>query len=154
VTTPGDGAVDGAWQQALAAEHKAVFGYGVLGPRLATDAQITLARSSVASHEKLRDVAEALLVARAQQPVAPAADYPDLYPVPSPAAAERLAITLEQTAAAAWRHAYAVTADALLSDANGLRAQAQRALTDSAVRATRWRISSGATPATVPFPGI
>jgi hypothetical protein len=140
-----------AWQSALAAEHRAVFGYGLLGPRL-TGAERTAARQAEDAHIDLRNAAAAALAAAGQTPVAPLADYPQLYPVNSAKAAIRLAITLEDAAAAAWRFFYAA-----LADANGTgaqRAQAQTALTSCAVRATSWRLAAGAGSPTVPFPGI
>ena len=46
--------VDAAWQAALAAEHQAVFGYALLGPRLAPD-ELALAVYCSDAHEMLRD---------------------------------------------------------------------------------------------------
>jgi hypothetical protein len=62
------------------------------------------------------------------------------------ASALRLAIALEEGVAATWRAALAGTLD---ED----RAAAVDALSDAAVRATRWRRTAGVTPPTVPFPG-
>lgn len=135
-----------AWQAALAAEQQAVFGYGLLGPRLAEPADADLARRCTAEHEALRDATAAALAASGRTPVAPAADYPALYPVPDARAARRTAVRLEQDAAAAWRALYA--AAAVDPGAAGLRATAQAALTAAAVRAVRWRGRS------VAFPGI
>lgn len=140
-----------AWQAALAAEHEAVFGYGLLGPRLSADQQAT-ARAAEDAHIDLRNSAAAALAAAGQTPVSPLADYPQLYPVGTAKAALRLAITLEDQAAAAWRFFYAELAGSNGSAAQ--RAQAQAALTSCAVRATTWRLAAGASTATVPFPGI
>jgi hypothetical protein len=146
-------AVDDAWQRALAAEHRAVFGYGVLGPHLNQPSDVQLAHASQAAHELLRDQTEAELTAAAQLPTPPLADYPDLYPVAGASAAQQLAISLEQDAAAAWRFLYAATVDAGAAS-SALRATAQAALTASAVRATRWRMAAGLAAATVAFPGV
>jgi hypothetical protein len=146
--------VDQAWQQALAAENEAVFGYGVLGPRLTTAAAVALAHTCQDEHDALRAATEATLAGRGQQPVAPPADYPDLAPVATPGAAAALATTLEQRAASAWRRAYAAAAMPGATDVAALRVQAQSALSASAVRATRWRMLAGAPAPTVAFPGI
>jgi hypothetical protein len=146
-----------AWQQALAAEQRAVFGYGLLGPRLADDSAVGLAHDCQSAHEQLRDAAAAAITGSGRQPAAPASDYPDLYPVNSASAAGRLAVRLEEDAASAWRYVYAVAA-AAASDASAgsgsLRRTAQAALTASAVRATRWRLTIGVSPPVVAFPGI
>jgi hypothetical protein len=144
-------AVDDAWQAALAAEHQAAFGYPLLGPQL-TGADQALARACQAAHEALRDTTAARIAAAKLTPVAPLGDYPRLYPVSGAKAARALAVRLETDCAAAWRFLYATAAAA---DGNRtLCGQAQQALTASAVRATRWRIAAGTSPATVAFPGL
>ncbi|MDT4938991.1 MAG: hypothetical protein QOG80_2662 [Pseudonocardiales bacterium] len=146
-------ALDDAWQAALAAEHQAVFGYGLLGPRLTGPTERGLARDCQAAHEALRDATASALRAAGQTPVDPAADYAGLYPVPAAPAARRLAIRLEADAATAWRFLYARAAE--LGDAGSrTRASAQQALMQSAVRATRWRRTAGDATPTVAFPGI
>lgn len=156
----------GAWQAALAAEQRARFGYGVLGPRLGAGSAAA-ARVAQGGHEQLISDTGAAMAAAGITPHPPAADYPDLYPVTSAGVALRLAVRLEEDAAAAWRFAYAAAAGtgSLATGAtNGaagsstleriVRALAQRALTDSAVRATRWRLSGHLGTPSVPFPGI
>jgi Domain of unknown function (DUF4439) len=142
------GALDTAWQAALVAEQRAVFGYGVLGPRLAAAADRAAARTEQAAHVVLQAQAAAALAAAGQEPAAPAADYPDLYPVRDPNAARALALRLEEESAAAWRYLYAVAAATAGSSAAAARREAQAALIGSAVRALRWRGRP------VPFPGI
>jgi hypothetical protein len=146
--------VTGAWSAALAAEQQAVFGYDVLGPHLARAATVDLARTCQAAHVLLRDAVIAVLGASGRSVPAPPVDYPDLYPVTSSASGELLALTLEQNTASAWRFAYATAAQSTGSAADQLRTSAQAALTDSAVRSTRWRVASGARAPTVAFPGI
>jgi len=141
-----------AWQAALAAEHQAFFGYGLLGPRLTSAANRSLARECQQSHAALRDATAAALVAHGQAPVAPLADYPTLYPASSARSAQDLAVRLEDACAAAWRYLYALAVAP--GDDGAVRATAQQALIDSAVRATQWRQSAGTQPATVAFPGI
>ena len=161
--------VQAAVQAALAAEQRARFGYGVLGPQLGASA-VGLARGAQSDHEQLIADTTAALSTAGAQPDPPAADYPDVYPVASPADAMRLAVRLEQDAARAWRFAYAAAASASSTATGGgsssskalsgdpfaraVRPLAQRALTGSAVRATQWRLQAQLRPATEPFPGI
>lgn len=144
-----------AWQAALAAEQRAVFGYALLGPQLRTDAgQLALAVHCSDAHERLRDDTEQLLTAAGRTPAAPEADYPQLYPVRDAAAAGALALRLENDCAAAWRYLYAQAARNGGATGASSRAAAQRALTSSAVRAVRWLglVHPGAPSA--PFPGL
>jgi hypothetical protein len=143
-----------AWQATLAAEQQAVFGYQLLGPRLASGDQ-PLAMADSAEHEALRDTVTAAMVAAAVIPVSPAADYPAFYPVGSASSAQRLAVRLEDNCAAAWRYLYATAAAAKpTADTTARRHEAQVALIAAAKRATVWRIRAGVAPAVVAFPGI
>ncbi len=141
-----------AWQGALAAEHEAVFGYGVLGPRLPADRRAA-ARRDQAAHAAARDHTDAALRAAHRSPVAALVDYPALYPVADVAAAQRLAVRLEEHCAAAWRYLYLRAASTDTSQAGSLRTDAQGALSASAVRAARWRLLVTPSAATVAFPG-
>lgn len=132
-------------QGALAAEHAAVYGYGVLGAHLA-GAQQTAARQAEQAHRDRRDaLTEQLTTAGATPtPAAPAYQLPN--PVKDAPAALALALTLEERTGDVW--------GAALPDLHGAdRATALAALTDCAVRATGWRQAAGRTPTTVPFPG-
>ncbi len=135
-----------AWQVALAAEQQAAFGYALLGPHLPADRQ-DLARSCQALHEQLRDDTADAIAAAGATPQAALGDYPALYSV----APLELAPQLEDDCAAAWRFYYAALAAGGGSAAQ--RSIAQRGLTDSAVRATRWRLLSGKGQPVVAFPG-
>jgi hypothetical protein len=141
VTTP-----DEALGRALAAEHAAVYAYGVLGARLTGRARSD-AVAAEAAHRARRD-ALLLLLARSgatPSPAAPAYVLP--FPVTDVASALRLAVLVEERTAAAWRAAVPATGH---TD----RTIAVAALTDCAVRAARWRLlARPGTPATVPFPG-
>jgi len=143
---PGAGVV-AAWQAALAAEQRAVFGYGLLGPRAGSDA--ALAAECSAAHEGLRDATAAALATAGHTPVAPQADYPALYPVADPTAARRLALRLEDDCAAAWRYLYLRA-----STSAALRRTAQQNLTASAVRGVRWRRLVTPDHPSTPFPGL
>ena len=140
-----------AWQAALAAEHRAVFGYGLLGPHL-TGAQQVLAVTSSDAHEQLRNQTAAALTRAGVTPVAAAVDYPDLYPVTDAASARRAAVGLEDGCAAAWRYLYLQAAGETPDPV--ARTAAQQGLTASAVRAAQWRVLSTPAAATDPFPGI
>jgi Domain of unknown function (DUF4439) len=154
-----------ALQRALAAEHQAVYGYETLGPRSAPAAQ-DLARTCQSAHEGQRDAIEELVAAAGTRPVAGAAQYALVTSlVNSP---RTLAARLEDGCAAAWRYVYAVacgaageaTSAAATPSASAGRAPAagdvrriaQRALTESAVRAVRWRAGAPG-PVVQAFPG-
>jgi hypothetical protein len=141
-----------AWQAALAAEHQAVYGYGLLGPRLTGSAQ-QLAVACSDTHEALRDATEQALASAGQTPTPPEADYPQLYPVADAKAAGTLAVRLEDDCATAWRFLYAEAAS-VPSPPAGVRGSALDALTASAVRAARWRYRIDPSRATTPFPGV
>lgn len=128
---------------ALAAEHAAIFAYGVIGARLKGDAR-SEARAAEAAHRARRDELILLLAAATAPPAEPAYALP--FPVTDADSALRLAIEIESRSAAVWRAALPAV------DA-GPRARVLAGLTDCAVRATRWRRLAGVTPATVAFPG-
>jgi hypothetical protein len=134
-----------AFTNALAAEHAAIFGYGVVGAHLDGAAR-TLARKSETEHRNRRDSLIARL-ASAGATAAPArAAYALPFPVKDKASAYKLAVALEEGVAQAWAQALPVTA-------GGERKLALDALIACAVRATRWRELAKITPSTVPFPG-
>lgn len=152
-----------AWQAALAAEHRAFFAYALLGPRLPAD-QEQLARTCFAAHRAVRDATQAEIAAAGRTPVAPHADYPDLYPVSTAQQARAIAIRVEQACADAWRYLYAqvavphgtlstTTPDAGTGQAQ-VRSAAQDGLSSSAVRAAQWRALVDPAHATEPFPGV
>jgi hypothetical protein len=141
-----------AWQDALRAEQRAVFGYALLGPRLTDPSRTKLARTCQGEHEALRRDTISGLVDAGQTPAAPEPDYPDLDAAAGDAV--DLAVRLEQDAATAWRYLYATAAQTAGTRAAQLRGSAQAGLTASAIRATRWRLAAHAAQPTVPFPGI
>jgi hypothetical protein len=131
---------------ALAAEEAAIYAYGVVGVKLTGSGERTEARTAEQTHRNRRDALVSKL-AQAQATVAPApAAYELPFPVTDRASALKLAIHVEDGVAAAWRAVLPVTQ-------NGDRTEALSALTDSAVRATRWRRLAEVTPVTLPFPG-
>jgi hypothetical protein len=135
-----------ALQAALAAEHAVVWGYGVVGGR-ADAALLPAVREADAAHRGRRDATLALVRAQGGEPVATQPAYALPFPVTDRRGALRLAVHLEEGAAAAWRHAVAATDD------RAVRRVALAALTDAAVRAARWRLLLPPLAPTVPFPG-
>jgi hypothetical protein len=139
-------APDAGLEAALAAEHAAIYAYGALGAHLTGRDR----RDAVAAETAHRARRDALLLRMADTgtapvPAAPAYTLP--FAVTDRATALRLAVGVEERTAAAWRAAVPETAA-------GDRQTAVAALTDCAVRATRWRrTASPGTPGTVPFPG-
>jgi hypothetical protein len=138
---------------ALAAEQAAIYAYGPIGVRLTDDARDD-ARAAEAAHRNRRDALISRLAAASAPPSAgptqgPApvpAGYALPFPVVDRTTALKLAVHVEDGVAATWRAALGATEGAD-------RVTALSALTDAAVRATRWRRAAGVTPLTVPFPG-
>lgn len=99
-----------ALRAALAGEHAAMWGYGVLGPRLSSE-QAGWARRSYESHRVSRDRLETLLLDRGvdPDPARPAYELP--FPVDGPGSARRLARHLEDGCAAVYADLVAATAD-------------------------------------------
>ncbi|MFI5805521.1 ferritin-like domain-containing protein [Streptomyces sp. NPDC051561] len=127
-------------QAALAAEHAAVYGYGVVGGRVA-EPRRTEAREAYAAHRERRDTLARTVRELGGKPVAAEAAYALPFPVPDAAAAVRLAAVLEDRVAG-------VYSDLVRAADGPLRRQAAVALREAAVRAVRWRGSS------VAFPGL
>jgi hypothetical protein len=129
-----------ALQNALAAEHAAVYGYGVAGALL-SGADLVNAKTDWNAHRLARDNLAAMLTRLGATPVAsrPAYDLP--FAVSTPAAARRLAAGLENGVTRAYLAMVAV------SDLD-LRFFAAKAMQTAANRATAWRGS------TVAFPGM
>lgn len=136
-----------ALQAALAAEHAAVWVYGLAGAFVPDELAGQLGEAAVA-HQARRDATERTLIDAGARPVPAEPGYLTPEPVTDAASALRLAITAETDAAAAWRSVIERG-----PAEPGLREAALDALTQAAVRATRWRATAGTTPLTVPFPG-
>jgi len=131
---------------ALAAEEAAIYAYGPIGVKLTRASERAEARAAEAAHRDRRDT----LVSKLAQLGASAAPAPAAYELPfavtDRASALKLAIQVEDGVAQAWRVVLPVSQDAD-------RSAALSAMTDAAVRATRWRRLGGISPATMPFPG-
>lgn len=129
-----------ALQAALAAEHAAVYGYGVVGGRI-REGRRTEAKAAYDGHRARRDALVREVRDLGGRPVAASAAYALPFPVPDSAAAVRLAAELEERVAG-------VYSDLVRAATGGLRGTAAEALREAAVRAVRWRGGS------VPFPGL
>ncbi len=148
----GPGALDqrtenAALNEALAAEHSAVWGYGVVGAALDPDAQESAAASEVA-HRDVRDRVLGLLAERGTEPVGAEGGYALPFPVLSTTDAAALAVVLEDGAAAAWVRVLDQSVE------RGTRELAVAALTAAEGRAVGWRGAAGQTPTTRAFPGL
>ncbi|WP_069814887.1 ferritin-like domain-containing protein [Streptomyces sp. TP-A0874] len=132
-------ALDAA-QAALAAEHAAVYGYGVVGGRI-SEKRVKEARTGHEAHRARRDAMHRVVRDLGGRPAAAAAAYTLPFPVPDSAAAVRLAAELEERVAAAY-------ADLVRVAEGSLRREAASAVREAAVRAVRWRGGG------VAFPGL
>jgi len=129
-----------ALQSALAAEHAAVYGYGVAGAYLSGGQQATATTDWVA-HQVARDRLEAMLrSAGASQPTAAVA-YQLPMPVRNAREAVALAVVLEDRVATAYLGLVALSNTAI-------RQYGAQQVQASALRAAAWRGS------TVAFPGL
>ncbi|MEW2620047.1 ferritin-like domain-containing protein [Streptomyces sp. NPDC048106] len=129
-----------ALQAALAAEHAAVYGYGVVGGRV-DDRRRTDAKAAYDAHRARRDALAREVRDLGGRPVAASAAYTLPFTVRGPADAVRLAAQLEERVAG-------VYADLVRSSAGARRASAAGALREAAVRAVGWSGQS------VAFPGL
>ncbi|MBX6356300.1 MAG: ferritin-like domain-containing protein [Micromonosporaceae bacterium] len=131
--------------EVLAAEHAAIYAYGVIGAHL-TGAAATAARDAEAAHRARRDALGRQVIAAGATPTPADPAYALPFPVTDQASALRLAVQTEERTGAVWRSALATTS-------GDERQAALDALVDCAIRATRFRRAAGVTPATVTFPG-
>ncbi|WP_031074796.1 DUF4439 domain-containing protein [Streptomyces sp. NRRL S-118] len=134
-----------AVQAALAAEHAAVYGYGVVGARVGEDRRAE-ATAAYAAHRARRDALVRTVRDLGAKPAAAAAGYALPFAVPDAAAAVRLAAELEDRIAG-------VYADLVRAAEGPLRREAAGALREAAVRAVRWRGSGVAFPGLAERPG-
>jgi len=129
-----------AMQAALAAEHAAIYGYGVAGAHL-TGTDLTAATSDWVAHQVARDSLQAMLRAAGATPVAAAVAYRLPRPVRGAVSAISLAVTLEDRVATAYLGLVA-------GSSPGIRKFGARQVIAAAIRAAAWR------GRTVAFPGF
>ena len=125
-----------ALQRALAVEHAAVYGYGLLGARL-SDTELGAAQAAYAAHQTRRDViARMVRDLKAQPLVAPPA-YRPRQPLTSRQRALELAVLLEDECVAAFIAIIGQT------DVPSMRRSAVSWLVDATVRGQSWRSAIG-----------
>jgi hypothetical protein len=129
-----------ALQAALAAEHAAVYGYGVVGGRIDRQ-RLAEAHSAYDAHRAGRDALVREVRDLGGAPVAASAAYALPFAVTDPATAVRLAAELEDRVAD-------VYSDLVRASSGERRGSAAGALREAAVRAVRWSGES------VAFPGL
>ncbi|MFK4147398.1 ferritin-like domain-containing protein [Streptomyces sp. NPDC004065] len=129
-----------ALQAAIAAEHAAVYGYGVVGGRLGEERRAE-ARAAYDAHRARRDALTREVRDLGERPAAAAAAYALPFPVTDSATAVRFAAELEERVAG-------VYSDLVRAAGGARRREAAGALREAAVRAVRWRGES------VAFPGL
>lgn len=133
-------------QVALAAEHAAVWVYGLVSaflPGEFGDAE----KSGAAEHALRRDYLQATLSAAGATPVAPEAAYVPKNPVTDAKSASQVVATAEADCATAWLAVIDHTDDA------GLRTTALHALVAASRRGTPWRSEAGVKPTAIAMPG-
>jgi hypothetical protein len=127
-----------ALQAALAAEHAAVYGYGVVGAMLAGGAQ-SQAHADWVAHQEARDTLEQMVLKLGATPVAASPAYQLPFPVTDHASAVRLAAVLEDGVTQGYLGVVAVT-DRTLRTFGALSMQ------PPANRALAWRGTTAAFP--------
>ena len=135
---------------AVAAEHAAIYGYGMVSAHVMPDDNELVSRA-VAEHRDRREAAVALLNEQSVKVPLPAVGYELPIVVNSPADAAKLAVRMESDCAVAWR---AVIEQARAgTDGEQDRSLGLTALTECAIMAARWRRVLSAWPVTEAFPG-
>jgi hypothetical protein len=149
VTPPAriDATAIAAMQNALAAEHAAVWCYTLVGAFLVL-ADLARAREYEDAHRTLRNQVEQTLSQLGEPPVSAQPGYDTPEPVTDAASAAALAVVAETDALAAWRSVLERTDD------RALRQAAMDALIAGTLRCARWRAVVGTPPAIPVFPGL
>ena len=140
-------AENAALQEVLAAEHVAVWGYGIVGAALSGSGRSD-AVAAEAAHRDLRDRVAELLDSRNQTPVPAKAGYALPFPVLSSHDAAALAVRLEDGVARAWVQLLDQAAQKVT------RTFAVDSLSSTELRAVAWRGAAGQSPVTSAFPGL
>lgn len=138
---------------AVAAEHAAVYAYGVVAA-FALAQRSDAVTAATDAHAARRDAATDALVADGTTAPLSATGYALPVAVVDGVGAVQLAATIEDSTAQAW-FAVLERSEPMTTAAGAfdLRTTAVAALTDCAVRAAGWRVALGSVPATTAFPG-
>jgi hypothetical protein len=145
--SPSTRTANAALREALAAEHTAIWGYGVVGAALGPKGRAP-AEAAEAAHRDVRDRVTALLADRKVDPVREQAAYALPFPVLSATDAAALGVVLEEGVAAAWVRVLDQAAQ------RSTRELAVGLLSAAEVRAVTWRVAAGRTPVTSALPGL
>ncbi|MGB3484309.1 MAG: ferritin-like domain-containing protein [Mycobacterium sp.] len=135
-----------ALYDALATEHAAIYGYGIVSAH-STPEDNWLIAQAIARHRAQRESLIPMLDALSVKPPLAAPGYQLPSVVNDPTEAAQLALQMENDSAVAWRAVLEQSAD------EADRAFAVDALTQSAILMARWQNILGVFPATVAFPG-
>ena len=136
----------GALFDAVAVEHAAIYGYGIVSAHSSPE-ENPLVSDALAQHRERREAAIAMLTGRSAKAPLPAVGYQLPFAVVTPEDAAKLAVQMENDCAVAWR---AVIEQAGSEDD---RRFAVTAMTECAVLAARWNQVLGVWPVTSAFPG-
>ncbi|RJQ76095.1 ferritin-like domain-containing protein [Amycolatopsis panacis] len=150
ISAPSGGAPGGAvdsLQKALAAEHAALWVYGLVTAFLPAGDYGGALRAGHAEHTARRDTLTQMISSAKATPVATEAAYVPPKPVTDAASAAALVASSEADSAAAWLGVITHTDD------SGLRTMALQALIAAARRGTPWRKEAGEKPTAVAMPG-
>lgn len=139
-------AAQAALFDAVAGEHGAIYGYGMVSAHSTPDDNALVAEA-MAQHRARREEALVMLAERAVTPPLTAAGYELPLEVTDPGDAAELAVRMESDTATAWR---AVLEQAQTPED---RRFAVTAMTQAAVLAARWNQVLGVPQITTAFPG-
>jgi len=150
VSTPPNSRIDptatAALQNALAAEHAAIWCYALAVAFLSGE-DLARAREDEDAHRELRNQVEDTLTQLGAPPVSSQPAYAMPRPVTDAASAAALVVVAETDALAAWRSLLERTSD------RALRQAALDSLTAGTLRCARWRVAVGEQLAIPVFPG-
>lgn len=135
-----------ALAECLTIAHGAVFGYGVVAAYADGSRREAIA-AAAAAHRAYREALRQALIDAGRTPPIAAAGYTLPFPVSDPVSAIQLALRIEEDTTIGWR--------ALLerAETGHIKSVGADALTETAIRAARWRTVLVVNPSTVPFPG-
>ncbi|MBB5894215.1 ferritin-like domain-containing protein [Kutzneria kofuensis] len=146
MTSPVPAETVDALQRALAAEHAAIWAYGLAGAFLPAASDPALTKGSEA-HTVRRDAVIATVKKLGATPRSAEPGYSTPQPLTNQSSAFVLLVAAETDVVSAWRSVLEYTSE------SQIRKTALDALTDGAVRAMSWRQAGGQTPATPALPG-
>ena len=145
-----DDATRDAVTAALAAEHAAIWAYGLVSAFLPATVGTDLAAAALA-HRERRDAVVALLEGAGAPAPPAAAAYRTPAPVTDAPSAAALTVVAESDVAAAWR---AVCERTEAADGGELRTLGIDAMVAAATVGVRWRRLAGTEPVVPVFPGL